>query len=91
MQIKYQYVSEELKQRISEYRRDFHRYPETGWTEYRTSAVIADRLKVLGFEVYMGESVCDRDSRMGLPEKVMQERCEDGSFRGSNKCDYPRI
>ena len=88
MKIKYQYVSEELKKRMIEYRRDFHRYPEIGWTEYRTSAVIADRLKALGFEVYMGESVCDGESRMGLPEKDMLARCEDSALREGGSIEY---
>lgn len=36
------------------YRRDFHRYPELGFTETRTSGIIAKYLDDLGFEVQRG-------------------------------------
>lgn len=36
---------------MAEYRRSFHMYPETGWTEFRTTAIIADALIKLGYNV----------------------------------------
>ena len=48
-------------------RRDFHRYAESGWTEFRTSSLIARRLKDLGYEVLVGRAVCDAAARMGVP------------------------
>ena len=48
-------------------RRDFHRYAETGWYEMRTSSIIARKLTDLGYEVLVGEQVCKREERMGLP------------------------
>ncbi len=48
-------------------RRDFHRYAESGWTEFRTSSRIARRLKDLGYEVLVGREVCAADARMGVP------------------------
>ena len=50
-------------------RRDFHRFPEPGWCEVRTTSMIADYLTCLGYEVLTGSDVCDPDSRMGLPSK----------------------
>ena len=35
------------EQRLLHYRRDFHRHPETAWLEYRTSAILANRLEEL--------------------------------------------
>ncbi len=49
-------------------RRDFHRYPETGWLELRTSAIIARELDALGYEVLTGRQVCREGARMGLPD-----------------------
>ena len=46
-------------------RRNMHQYPETGWFEMRTSAIIAKRLTELGYEVLTGRQVCDAASRMG--------------------------
>ena len=48
-------------------RRDFHQYAESGWTEMRTSSIIARKLTELGYEVLVGEQVCKRDARMGVP------------------------
>ncbi len=35
-------------------RRDFHMHPELGFEEVRTAAIVADRLKALGYEVRTG-------------------------------------
>ncbi len=35
-------------------RRDFHRYPELGFQEYRTAEIIARELRSLGLEVTTG-------------------------------------
>lgn len=48
-------------------RRDFHKYAETGWFEMRTSSIIARKLTELGYEVLVGEQVCKKDERMGVP------------------------
>jgi len=49
-------------------RRDFHRYAESGWTEFRTASLIARRLVDLGFDVKVGRDVLDPDARMGVPD-----------------------
>ena len=64
-------------------RRDFHKYAETGWFEMRTSSIIARKLTELGYEVLVGEQVCKRDARMGVPseealEKSYQRAVEQG-------------
>lgn len=56
-----------LQEKSVSYRRDFHKYPETGWLEMRTSAVIAKVLTGLGYEVLTGRDVCEPSSRMGVP------------------------
>ena len=58
-------------------RRDFHRYPETGWLEMRTSAIIAKTLTALGYEVLTGRDVCEESARMGVPaEKTTKAHLE---------------
>jgi aminobenzoyl-glutamate utilization protein A len=54
-------------------RRDFHKYAETGWLEMRTSSIIARKLKELGYEVLIGEEVCKKDERMGVPSDEILE------------------
>ena len=39
---------------VIQMRRDFHKHPETGFVETRTSSVIADELKRLGLQVQTG-------------------------------------
>ena len=44
----------EIKEETIQLRRDFHRHPELGFEEVRTSGIVAERLKVLGLEVTTG-------------------------------------
>lgn len=60
---------DEIQDEVINIRRDFHRYPETAWNEYRTVSLIARILDDLGFEIYLGKDVIDQESRMGLPNK----------------------
>ena len=55
-----QYVNEMVS-----FRRNFHEKPETGWTEFRTTAIIVNRLKELGFKVLEGKEVINPDFVMG--------------------------
>lgn len=48
-------------------RRDFHKYAEVGWTEFRTAAIIAARLEELGYTVRMGEQAVRKADMMGVP------------------------
>lgn len=65
--------AEELQEKMVQWRRDFHTYAESGWCEMRTTSLIARHLKDLGYEVLMGEAVCRRESRLGVPEGVVLE------------------
>ncbi|MDQ0268211.1 aminobenzoyl-glutamate utilization protein A [Cytobacillus purgationiresistens] len=48
-------------------RRRIHQYPEVAWTEYITTATIAEELKSLSFSLSMGKEVLESSKRMGLP------------------------
>lgn len=66
-------------------RRDFHKYPEVGWTEMRTSSIIARTLADLGYEVLIGKDVCDAESRANLPsEDVLKEAYERAVSQGAD-------
>ena len=55
-------------------RRDFHKHAEAGWLEMRTSSIIARKLTELGYEVLVGEQVCKKEERMGVPsDEVLQK------------------
>lgn len=53
--------------RLVDLRRQFHRYAESGWTEFATTSFIAETLKALGFEVGVGREVLDVSKVMGRP------------------------
>lgn len=53
---------------VCHWRRDFHRFPEVGWTEFRTTAIVAETLKRLGFQIAMGAEIIRKESRMGVPD-----------------------
>ncbi|MBO5868454.1 MAG: amidohydrolase [Oscillospiraceae bacterium] len=67
-------LAEDMTAELIATRRDFHKYAESGWTEMRTSSLIARRLTDLGYEVLTGEAVCDRDARMGVPEQAVLDK-----------------
>ncbi len=67
-------LADNLENKLINYRRDFHKYAETGWLELRTASIIARRLTDLGYEVLVGEDVCQSDSRMGLPDKDVLDK-----------------
>ncbi|WP_078863722.1 amidohydrolase [Streptomyces sp. AcH 505] len=50
------------------WRRDIHRHPETGFTEFRTASLIAARLTELGWRVRTGTDVISSGHRLGVPD-----------------------
>ncbi|MGA3038055.1 MAG: amidohydrolase [Vulcanimicrobiaceae bacterium] len=60
-------LTDDIAKRAIETRRDFHKFPELGLTEFRTASAIAARLDALGFDVQTGRDVMDERSRVGVP------------------------
>jgi aminobenzoyl-glutamate utilization protein A len=58
---------DEIGKDLVSVRRDLHRHAETAWTEFRTSCLVAERLRALGFEVSLGPQVLVPEARMGVP------------------------
>ena len=51
-------------------RRSFHRYPEPGWCEFRTTAMIVKELKRIGVdEIAVGCEALSSDARMAVPDE----------------------
>jgi len=66
-------------------RRDFHKFAEAAWTEYRTAAKVADVLTSLGYEVAAGEAVIAEAAMMGVPPQAELERhAERAVSQGAN-------
>lgn len=60
-------ILKELEEKIILQYRDFHKYPELGWMEFRTASLVAKKLFDLGYEVKVGREVIDEKERVGLP------------------------
>jgi aminobenzoyl-glutamate utilization protein A len=55
------------------WRRDVHRHPEVGFTEFRTASLIAGRLADLGWRVRTGTQAISPDARLGVPAPEVRE------------------
>ncbi|OUQ85116.1 aminobenzoyl-glutamate utilization protein A, partial [Brevibacillus brevis] len=66
-------------------RRDFHRHPEVGFTEFRTASKVVEILTSLGYEVIYGQEAIDGDSRRGLPSEAVLKAAYERALRdGAN-------
>ena len=66
-----------MKDEMITRRRDLHRHPEPGWTEFRTAALVATTLEFLGYDVAAGEDAVARTSMMGLPAPEILRAAEE--------------
>lgn len=57
----------EFDKKLIALRRDFHRYPEPAWLEYRTTVKIIEHLEKLGLHPRWGREIHVPEARMGLP------------------------
>lgn len=77
-----------LEHKLITTRRDFHKYPEAGWTEFRTTSLIAGKLDALGYTIKLGLDVIDTNSVMGRPsEEVIAENISRALSQGG-LCEY---
>ena len=78
-------INPSLTEQMIAWRRDFHQYPEIGWTEFRTASIIAHELSQLGFRVQIGKEVLSED-RMGVPSDFQLGVCfEEAQNNGGYK------
>ncbi|SIQ86035.1 aminobenzoyl-glutamate utilization protein A [Haladaptatus litoreus] len=52
---------------IVDFRRDLHQYPEAGWKEFRTTALVADELAERDFTLHLGTDAVAEEERLGVP------------------------
>ncbi len=57
----------EIHPKLTTWRRDIHKHPETGWTEFRTAALAITHLQQLGYTITMGEQAVSKAHMMGVP------------------------
>lgn len=54
---------------LKEIRRNLHAYPEAGWKEFRTTAIVAEELDRYGFDLSFGADAIDPSHRLGVPSE----------------------
>ncbi|TKX74156.1 amidohydrolase [Halorubrum sp. GN11_10-6_MGM] len=61
-------MSTDARSRLTELRRAFHRHPEPGWCEFRTTARVVEELERIGVdEIAVGRDALATDERMAVP------------------------
>lgn len=76
-------MSISLEQLIA-WRREFHRTPETGWSEFLTTSKIADYLSAIGFEILLGTQIIDLDSVRGRNKAIVEKGIQRALSQGAN-------
>ncbi|WP_243354790.1 amidohydrolase [Bacillus litorisediminis] len=61
---------------LLEERREFHQWPEVGWTEYVSTYKIGTILEKLGFKLTIGKDAIASNKRLGVPAESEIERNE---------------
>jgi len=77
-----------LEQELIALRREFHKYPEIGWAEFRTTARIIEELEKLGLTVEYGPSIHTRENMLNMPAPEMREAFWE---RAKTECSRPDL
>lgn len=67
-------IPQKIIEEMTARRRDFHKYPERGWTEFRTTSICADVLERLGWRVRFADEFIEPDKVMGRCVDVQAEK-----------------
>jgi len=68
-------IINEIENKVIAYRRDFHKHPETAWTEFRTASIVAKELSKLGYDLKIGRDVITENDRAKLPSNNVLDEC----------------
>lgn len=92
-------IADDINDEIISLRRDFHKYPELAFTEFRTASLIARKLKDIGCDIKIGREIMDAKSRMAVPAadilgkefKRAKEQGGDTEYLGKVKDGFPAV
>lgn len=82
------YLDSDLSNKVIDWRRDFHQFPETGFLEMRTASIVASILDELGFDLAMGKSVMSVDHCMGKPNAESTKKHYEWAIENGANQDY---
>ena len=89
--------AKELQDKLQDYRRDFHKFPEIGFQEHRTAAMVAERLAALGCRVRqnVGKTGVIGELGEGLPIVAIRADMDALPLQEANQIEYrsqnPRV
>ena len=63
-------------EQLIKWRREFHQYPEIGWSEFLTTAKIVDQLRGLNLEVKVGTDVINPEYAFGRQRSIVDKGLE---------------
>lgn len=69
--------------KLTKWRREFHRFPEIGWSEFWTTSRIADYLEEMGFEILLGKQIIHPDFVRGRQQKVVEKGLQNAIAYGA--------
>lgn len=77
-------MSVTLEQLVS-WRREFHRFPEIGWSEFWTTSRIADYLEEMGFEILMGKQIINEAFVRGRQKTIVEKGLANAKAYGAKE------
>ncbi|WP_251551141.1 amidohydrolase [Neobacillus muris] len=85
MKVEINSLVEDIFSEMIEWRRDLHQHAESGWLEFRTASIVAEKLEKWGYEIKIGKEVIDTQARMGVPpEEVLRQHEQRALEQGAN-------
>ncbi|WP_049888939.1 amidohydrolase [Natronococcus occultus] len=73
---------------LIELRREFHRYPEPAWREFRTTARIVEELERIGVdEIHVGPDAIEPTARLGVPDEDERSQWFDRAQSRTDRSD----
>lgn len=71
-------------EQLVKWRREFHKFPETGWSEFWTTTKIADYLDAIGFEILLGKEIINPDFVRGRNKAIVEKGIQRAKDYGAN-------
>lgn len=71
-------------EKLVQWRREFHRFPEIGWAEFWTTSRIADYLDEMGFELYFGNDIINQAFVRGRQKAVVEQGYQNALANNAN-------
>ncbi|MEG9529889.1 M20 family metallo-hydrolase [Mannheimia indoligenes] len=71
-------------EQLIQLRREFHKFPETGWSEFWTTSKIADYLEAIGFQILLGKEIIHPDFVRGRNKAIVEKGIQRAINYGAN-------